>query len=60
VTAAKRLRAEGVDIVAPPESFIVETGGETHLKEGELERARSWADSMGDIVAPREVVASAV
>jgi flavodoxin len=59
VSAAKRLRAEGVEMVVPPESFIVETSGGTHLKEGELQRARAWAVAVADSVSVEAPVGAA-
>jgi hypothetical protein len=38
---ARRLRRHGVELVADPESFVVEDSGGP-LSEGELERAREW------------------
>lgn len=47
---AKRLRQRGYELVAPPESFFVlDTGGP--LKDGELERAATWAQSLALAVA---------
>lgn len=39
---AKRLRKKGGDLIIPPEGFFVR-GSKGPLKEGELERAASWA-----------------
>jgi hypothetical protein len=39
---AKRLRRQGLELVAEPESFYV-LGTEGPLKDGELERAAAWA-----------------
>lgn len=39
---ARNLKGKGGNLVAPPEGFFVE-GTEGPLKEGELERAASWA-----------------
>jgi flavodoxin I len=39
---AGKLRKRGGNLVVPPEGFLV-TGKEGPLKEGELERAASWA-----------------
>lgn len=41
---AERLREAGATLVAEPESFIVSTKPE--LQPGELDRARSWAESL--------------
>ncbi len=41
----KNLQAKGAVLVSPPEGFIVE-GKKGPLKEGELERAASWAKSL--------------
>jgi hypothetical protein len=38
---ARNLRRHGASLVAPPESFLVDK--ESHLLDGELERARAWA-----------------
>jgi hypothetical protein len=40
---AKRLRQHGYELVAPPESFIVDGTTPGKLREGELARAREWA-----------------
>jgi hypothetical protein len=42
---AKRLRSNGYEIVADPESFFVEDS-EGPLADGELERARDWGASL--------------
>jgi hypothetical protein len=42
---ARRLRRLGYELVAPPESFIV-TGTPGPLKDGELQRATRWAQSL--------------
>lgn len=44
---AKDLTRAGLRLVAPPESFLV-AGKQPQLLEGELQRARSWATSLGD------------
>ena len=47
---AKALRAHGFEVVAEPESFLVTSQNE--LVEGELDRARSWAEGLvGGLVA---------
>ena len=43
---ARRLRRHGYEVVADPESFVVE-GAEGPLREGELERARAWGEALG-------------
>jgi hypothetical protein len=42
---ARRLRQRGYELVAEPESFIVEDA-EGPLAEGELERAQAWGTSL--------------
>ena len=42
---ASRLRDRGWSLVAPPESFIVDT--HQRLRRGEIERARSWGADLG-------------
>lgn len=42
---AKRLQKKGGKLAAPPAGFLVE-GSEGPLKEGELERARAWAQKI--------------
>jgi hypothetical protein len=39
---ARLLRSHGFDLVAEPESFLVESGPGTPLIPGELDRARAW------------------
>jgi flavodoxin len=56
VVAGRRLRRAGCRLVVPPESFFVEQdrppdGGKRRqamerLEDGELERARTWADAI--------------
>ncbi len=46
---AKSLRSLGAELLAPAEGFFV-TGKQGPLKEGELERADSWAASLGEAV----------
>ena len=45
--AEKRLRKLGFRVVAPSESFYV-TGTAGPLVEGETERARAWAEKLGE------------
>jgi hypothetical protein len=42
---AKRLRRRGFEVIAEPESFLVEDA-EGPLMDGELERARDWGGSL--------------
>jgi flavodoxin len=42
---AKTLKQKGGNLVGPPGGFYV-SGGEGPLKEGELERARRWAQGL--------------
>jgi hypothetical protein len=42
---AKRLRRHGFDVIADPESFLVDK--HNHLLEGESDRAHAWAASLG-------------
>ncbi len=50
VGIAKALRGHGFELVTEPESFLVTSHNE--LIEGELERAREWAESLvGGLVA---------
>ena len=46
---AKRLRRHGFDLVAEPESFLVDHG--SHLVAGEAERARAWAETLRNVIA---------
>jgi len=47
---AKALRGHGFELVTEPESFLVTTG--TALVDGELNRAREWAEGLvGGLVA---------
>ena len=48
---AKRLERSGAVLVAPPESFFVETKSNT-LLFGELGRAAQWARGLAEISAP--------
>ena len=43
---ARRLEAIGARLIAPPESFMVNTRPE--LESGELERARAWGASLAE------------
>ena len=52
----KRLRRQGFEVAAAPESFYV-LGGEGPLKDGELERAREWAAGLRDQVEDVERLA---
>ena len=45
----KRLAKHGYDLVADPESFIVDK--QNHLIDGEAERARQWARARESLVA---------
>ena len=49
---AKRLRRRGFEVVADPESFLVEDS-EGPLAEGELDRARAWGESLAERLSPR-------
>ena len=44
---AKRLRRRGYEVIADPESFMVEDS-EGPLAEGELDRARAWGASLSE------------
>ncbi len=44
-TIAKGLQKKGGELIAEPEGFLV-TGEQGPLKEGELERAEGWAESL--------------
>ncbi|MHA6513499.1 flavodoxin family protein [Tessaracoccus sp. Z1128] len=48
-TIAKELAAKGYRSVAKPEGFIVQ-GKYGPLKDGELERARRWGQSLRDVI----------
>lgn len=48
--AAKRLRAAGYRLAAPPESFYV-TDSPGPLRDGELDRARWWGQRVGETLA---------
>jgi hypothetical protein len=47
---ARRLRKHGFDVVAHPESFLVDK--QTRLVEGEAERAEAWAARVSSLVLP--------
>lgn len=48
---AKRMRAHGMDVVVPAESFLVDK--QSHLLPGEAERAETWgADLAARLVVP--------
>jgi hypothetical protein len=49
---AKRLRRRGFDLVADPESFLV-ADSEGPPAEGELDRARAWGASLGELLTAR-------
>jgi hypothetical protein len=49
---AKRLRRRGFQLVADPESFLVEDS-EGPLAEGELDRARAWGESLAESLSAR-------
>ena len=46
---ARRLRRRGYEVIADPESFLVEDS-EGPLAEGELERARAWGASLVELI----------
>lgn len=48
---ARRLERHGYELVAPPESFIVD-GSAGPLHEGELERAREWGRALAGAAVP--------
>lgn len=48
---AKRLRHHGLELVVPPESFLVSKT--THLEDGEVEHARAWGEAIASKVAAR-------
>jgi hypothetical protein len=47
---AKRLRRRGYEVIADPESFLVEDS-EGPLAEGELDRARAWGESLVELLS---------
>ena len=49
---AERLRADGAEVIVPPESFIVTRKPE--LEPGELERAAAWAATVADATERRK------
>jgi hypothetical protein len=49
---AKRLRRRGYEVIADPESFLVEDP-EGPLAEGELERARAWGESLVEMMSEK-------
>jgi hypothetical protein len=49
---ARRLRRRGFEVIAAPESFLVEDS-EGPLAEGELDRARAWGESLVGLVSAR-------
>jgi hypothetical protein len=49
---AKRLRRRGYELIADPESFLVEDS-EGPLAEGELDRARAWGESLVELISAR-------
>jgi len=49
---AKRLLRRGFEVIADPESFLVEDS-EGPLAEGELDRARAWGESLLELVSAR-------
>jgi Flavodoxin domain len=49
---AKRLRRRGYEVIADPESFLVEDS-EGPPAEGELDRARAWAESLVELARAR-------
>lgn len=49
---AKRLRRRGFDVIADPESFLVEDS-EGPLAEGETERAQAWGASLAELAGAR-------
>jgi flavodoxin len=53
---ARRLEREGARLVLEPESFLVE-GKEGPLAEGEIERARAWAQTILTKLTPRPTAA---
>lgn len=50
-TVAESLQAKGYQLVAPPEGFVVK-GKYGPMREGELERARTWGRRLLETVAP--------
>ncbi len=54
---AEQFRRAGFEVVAPPESFLVEGMKEPRLVDGEGERAQTWATAIGSRVAGQALVA---
>jgi hypothetical protein len=54
-TIGKKLEQYQVDLLVPPESFLV-AGREGPLKEGELERAAEWAHLIAENLGAAAVV----
>jgi hypothetical protein len=50
---AKRLREAGIDLLMPPESFLVDK--QNHLTEGEAERAEAWGAALAKVAAQTTV-----
>ncbi|MEV4666208.1 flavodoxin domain-containing protein [Microbacterium sp. LWO12-1.2] len=48
---AKRLTKAGLNRLSPPESYLVDK--DSHLLDGELERARAWGDALAAEVLSR-------
>jgi hypothetical protein len=48
---ARRLRRHGYEVLDEPEGFLVQDNGEGPLKEGELDRARSWGADLVHLAA---------
>ena len=53
---ARRLERRGYDLIVPPESFFV-LDVEGPLKDGEIERARAWAESLARALVGARVFA---
>ena len=49
---AHRLRRHGYSLVAEPEGFCIQDNGEGPLKDGELDRARSWGAELSRHATP--------
>lgn len=43
---ARRLRHHGYEVIAEPEGFHIQDNGEGPLKDGETDRARTWAAAL--------------
>lgn len=50
---AKRLRKHGLDLVVPPESFLVTKT--THLESGEQDHARAWGETIAKALSTSTV-----